>query len=302
MIKFSLLEFLDAFKYYLLEIIPALILGFFLSGVIHEFISVKWINKHLGDRSIKGILYATFIGTLVPVCCWGSLPIAISFYMRGASLGPVLALLIATPATSINALIVTGEFLGLKFAFYLFFSVIFMGIGIGIIGNFLKIRPRFRRSDFCPQCNENENEEHSHFPKSLLERIKSVLKFAYLDMPREIGLETLLGLMLAALVSVIAPIGILMKNYLAGNRGYLFSLVLGLIMYMCSTMSVPLVDAFLKQGLSNGAGLVLLLIGPITSYGTILVLRKEFGIKLLLIYLALICSVSLLLGYVFALL
>lgn len=297
-----LVNFLNTFKYYLVEIIPALLVGFFLSGVVHEFIPTHWVNKHLGGRGIKGVLYSTFIGTLVPVCCWGSLPIAISFYMRGASLGPVLAILIATPATSINALIVTGKFLGIKTAVYLFFSVIFMGIFIGMIGNSLKVRPRPKKTDSCecPSC-EVENEKTSSLKKSFTRRLISVLKFAYIDMPKEIGLETLLGLALAAAVSVVAPVGFLIKNYLVGNIGYLFSVSFGMVMYMCSTMSVPLVDAFIKQGLSVGPGLVLLLVGPITSYGTILVLRKEFGMRLLLIYLGLICGMAVLLGHIFSL-
>jgi uncharacterized membrane protein YraQ (UPF0718 family) len=42
-------------------------------------------------------------------------------------------------------------------------------------------------------------------------------------------------------------------------------------------------------------------VGPITSWGTILVLRKEFGGKILAIYLAVICVMSLALGYCFSL-
>jgi uncharacterized membrane protein YraQ (UPF0718 family) len=67
-------------------------------------------------------------------------------------------------------------------------------------------------------------------------------------------------------------------------------------------MSVPLVDAFVKQGLEIGPALVLLIVGPITSYATILVLRKQFGTRLLLIYLGSISGISVLLGLVFSIL
>jgi len=130
--------------------------------------------------------------------------------------------------------------------------------------------------------------------------MSSVLKYAFVDMVKEIGPEILLGLILAALVGAITPVGILIKQYLAGSWGYLFSLVFGLVMYICSTASVPLVDAFLNQGMNIGAGMVLLLVGPITSYGTILVLRKEFGGKILLIYLGVLSMMSLALGYCFS--
>ena len=43
--------------------------------------------------------------------------------------------------------------------------------------------------------------------------------------------------------------------------------------------------------------MTLLLIGPVTSYGTILVLRKEYGTKVLSIFLASLIAVSLLLGF-----
>jgi len=294
-------DFIHSFKHYFLEMAPALLIGFFISGVIHEFIPTHWVNKHLGGKGIKGVLYSTLVGTIVPVCCWGSLPIALSFYKRGASLGAVLAILIATPATSINALIVTARMLGLRFAVYIFFAVIFMGVFVGIIGNMIKIK-RPKPEDIKCECDDCSTVlgEHKKGRARFFQRLKPLFKFAYIEMPKEIGVETLIGLSLAAAVSVIVPVGALIKDYLSGNAGYIFSLLFGIVMYMCATMSVPLVDAFIKQGMTVGAGLTLLLIGPITSYATILVLRKEFGIRLLAIYLFLICAVSLGLGYLYS--
>ncbi len=72
-------------------------------------------------------------------------------------------------------------------------------------------------------------------------------------------------------------------------------------MYLCSTASVPLVHASVSQGMNIGAGMVLLLIGPIISWGTILVLRKEFGGKTLVLYLVVVSAMALALGYCFSL-
>ncbi len=295
-------NFINSFNHYLIDILPALIIGFLLSGIIHEFISDEWINKHLGGKGIKGILWTTLIGTLVPVCCWGCLPIAVSFRKKGASLGPILAMLVATPATSINALIVTEKFFGPLFTLYLFFSVIIMGIIIGIIGNSLNFASGENETKNC-DCNNNScsHEEAISEKKSFKMRIVSILKYSYIEMPEEIGKETLLGLVLAAVVNSVTPISFFVKNYLAGNIGYLFAVVFGIITYMCATMGVPFVDALVKQGLGIGPGFVLLLIGPITSYGTLLVLKKEFGIKVVAIYLALISSLALILGCIYSL-
>lgn len=292
-------QFFFVFKDYLIEILPALAIGFFLSGLINEFISTSWVEKYLGERGIKPILYATITGTVLPVCCWGSLPIAISFYKKGARLGPVLAFLVATPATSVSALIVAYKLLGLRFTIYIFFAVILMGLIIGGIGNLLKFKPRIKKGETCPHCAEEM--ETCICGEGILAHIKSIFKFAFWDMPREIGLEIFIGIILAASVAAFVPVGRLIKAYLAGGWGYSFSLIFGLIMYICSTATVPLVHAFIKQGMNIGAGMVLLLVGPVTSYGTVLVLRKEFGVKILLVYLGVISIFSLILGYTFSL-
>ena len=291
-------DFIFHLKHYLLEIIPALIFGFFLSGLIYEFLPTSWVEKNLGKGNFKSIFYATITGTILPICCWGSLPVAVGFYKKGSKLGPILAFLVATPATSISALLVTYKLLGIKFTLFIFFAVIFMGLFIGIIGNRFSFKPKETTPQPCPHCNEIKPHIHK---RSFLKRIFSVLKFSFFEMPKEIGLETLLGIVLAAVVASFLPLGLWIKHNLSGWLGYIFALIFGLVMYICSTATVPLVDAFVKQGLSYGAGMTLLLVGPITSFGTILVLKKEFGLKILLFYLGFISFFGLLLGYIFSL-
>ncbi len=134
--------FIMALRHYLIEVIPAVLVGFFLSGMIYETIPATWVDRHLGKKGIAPVLWATIIGALLPICCWGSLPVAVSLYKKGAKFGPVLAFLIATPATSFSALLVTYRLLGFSFMIYAFFSVIIMGIVAGLIGNRLKFTPR----------------------------------------------------------------------------------------------------------------------------------------------------------------
>lgn len=292
-----MVQFLDSLKHYLIMVLPALAIGFLLSGIFHEFIPAKWVEKYLGAKGVRPILYSTLIGTVLPICCWGSLPVALSFYKKGSRLGPVLAFLVATPATSVSALAVSYRLLGPRFTVYIFFSVVLMGLVVGLLGNMFKWEPRKSKAEICPHCtDEGTCNEHK---KGILTRTKSILKFAFVDMPKEIGLEIMLGLILAAAVAAFIPIGNLVKLHLSGVWAYPFSLTFGLVMYFCSTASVPLVDALLTQGMNIGAGLILLLVGPITSYGTILVLKKEFGIKILTFYLVAISVLAVILGIVY---
>jgi len=294
-------HFAHVFLHYLYEILPALAIGFFISGIVHEMIPEDKVLKYLGAGGIAPVFYSTLIGTLLPVCCWGSLPIAVSFYKKGARLGPILAFLVATPATSISALLVAYSVLGIKFAVYIFFAVIIMGITIGLIGNRIKYTPKnILEKTICPRCEADPVHIHTH-EKKFKERVVSALKYAYIELPKEIGLELIIGILLAAGVATFVPAGKFIKTYLGGWAGYAFSVVFGIFMYICSTATVPLVDSLMRQGMNPGAGMTLLLVGPVTSYGTILVLRKEYGMKTLAIFVSSLVIISLLLGFGFQL-
>jgi uncharacterized membrane protein YraQ (UPF0718 family) len=324
------IDFLVIFKDYLIDVLPYLAVGFLLSGVINEFVPSGWVEKHLGGSGIRPLLYATLAGTILPVCCIGSLPIAISLHQKGARLGPVMAFLVATPATSISALLVTYGLLGLKFTIYIFFAVIIMGLIMGIISNRLHAPSKAKGSQpetaTCPTCGgqvetkdaptaerdgetyyfccshcKDEFEENDGATGSKIRhRLKHVFRYAFVDMVKDIGPELLLGLVLAAVVAAITPIGEFIGNYLDGGYAYPIALVFGLAMYICSTASVPLVHALLSQGMNIGAGMLLLLVGPITSWSTILIVRRQFGGRILLVYMVVISALALTLGFIYS--
>ncbi|OGS26247.1 MAG: hypothetical protein A2297_05220, partial [Elusimicrobia bacterium RIFOXYB2_FULL_48_7] len=288
--------------HYVKDIVPSIILGLVISGIVHELLPQSIIEKHLGNKGFLPLLYVIIIGMILPVCCFGSLPIAVTFRKKGVPLGPVLAFLIATPATSITAILVTWKLMGVAFTIALCTGVVIMGFIIGIIGNFFETPEVKDAGDSCPMCEEcsSDSDGHSHHKNGFINKLRSILTYAFIDMPREMGLELVLGILLAAVIASIAPVNYFIEHYLAGFAGYIFALVFGLVMYICSTASVPLAHAFVQAGLSIGAGMVLLLAGPVTSYGTILVIKKEFGLKILIIYLAVIGVMSILIGLAFA--
>lgn len=290
-------HFFHVLAHYSYEVIPAVLIGFLISGIIHEIIPTSLIEKYLGRKGIMPILWATIVGAFLPVCCWGSLPIALSFYKKGSRLGPVLAFLVATPATSVSAIVVSFRLLGFVFTFYMFAVVVIMGIVIGLIGNNLKYTPRKEIKNTCPHCAEET--DLCKCGESFIDKVKDVLKFAFIEMPRDIGIELFIGILLAVVVESYVPIGDLINDYLSGNAAYFFSLIVGLFMYFCSTASVPLIHALIGQGMNPGAAFVLLLVGPITSYGTILVFWKEFGVKILFYYILSVCLLAVTFGIIY---
>ncbi len=290
-------SFLDAFIAYVDKLWLAVVLGFVISGYVNSFISTDLVRKYLGKKGLRPLLLSSLIGVLLPVCCFGSLPIAITMKKKGARLGPTLAFLVTAPATSISALIVCWRLLGIDFTVYIFFAAVLMGLILGFVADYSRLKLLF--DEQSQQENICENRQSKKTSLSFLKRSRQAFTYALITLPREIGIELILGIVLASLILVFDPIKDFIFQYLSGVAGYAASLLFGLATYVCSTASVPLAHALDEAGLGQGPVMVYLLAGPITSYGMIFVIRKKFGLKVLFTYLLTICLSALMLGFIF---
>lgn len=293
-------NFLENLHHYIISVTPALALGLVVSGFIHEFIPDNLITRYLSGKGLRPIIYTTLVGIFLPVCCIGSLPVAVTLHRRGVRLGPVLSFLVATPATSITALFVAYSLLGALTTVYLFISVAIVAILLGVLTEKFYIE-NGTIEDSCPCSKKIGHESLEKDKKPTCRKIWDSLRFSS-KLLKEIWLEITIGLAVAALIASMDLLPKIIETYLYGIFAYLFSVVFGIVMYMCSTGSVPMVHALISKGFPPGAGLVLLILGSVTSYSTLLVIGKEFGIKTLSAYLIIITITSLILGYGYSLL
>lgn len=290
-------KFILTFLAYAQELWWPVLLGFFLSGIVYVFIPQKIIQEHLGSGGLKPILLSSLIGTTLPVCCFGVLPIVVTLKQKGARLGPMLAFLVTTPATSISALAVCWKLLGPLFTVYIFVAVIAIGVVIGLIGNLLPYKSSnalVAEEKCCSTATPSAAAQ-----RNFGQKISSVLTHTFIVLPKEIGGELLLGVALASFLVIFDPLQNFIRQYLTGALGYVAILISGPLTYTCSTASVPLADALLKSGMQWGQVMTYLIEGPITSYSSILVLNKEFGWKILVVYLLSVALLSLAAGLAF---
>jgi hypothetical protein len=80
----------------------------------------------------------------------------------------------------------------------------------------------------------------------------------------------------------------------AGFMPLLVALAIALVIYICPTGSVPFIAALVAKGMSLGAALVFLVLGPATNYPFILIIWRKFGARALGVYLSglVICSLG----------
>ena len=91
---------------------PMLILGLFLSGLIHVFISREAILRWLREDSLKSVSTSAAVGVPVPLCSCSVVPVVAEMRNKGASRSSCMSFLITAPETGADSILVTNAFFG----------------------------------------------------------------------------------------------------------------------------------------------------------------------------------------------
>lgn len=281
--------------HYLLEASPWLLLGFLFAGLLKAFVPSEVLLRYLGKRNVRSILTATLVGIPLPLCSCGVIPTGVALHNQGASRASTLAFFIATPATTITAILITLGMLGWKFTLAEIMTTFVVAIVTGLLALILIKEKPVKETRPNPQTAEifagNEN--------GFKERIKTTFRYGFIDMIDDIGLYIIIGLLVAGIIAALVPSSII-GQYLGG--GLLALLIMALVatpIYICSTASVPFVAALVAQGMHPCAGLVFLILGPATNLSTILAIGKSMGKKTVLLYVTSIMALSIFMAYSF---
>ncbi len=91
---------------------PMLLLGLFLSGLIHVFISREAILRWLRHDSLKSVSTSAALGVPVPLCSCSVVPVVAEMRRKGASRSSCMSFLITAPETGADSILVTNAFFG----------------------------------------------------------------------------------------------------------------------------------------------------------------------------------------------
>jgi HflK protein len=278
-----------------------LLFGFVLGGVLAVLVPQRLILRLLGRGRISSVLWASAIGVPLPLCSCGVLPAALRLSKQGATKGATVSFLISTPETDIDAIALTYGLMGPRFAIFRAVAGVLTAIAGGIATNLFGERrrgPGESAAESAPTPAETPPLADARPAVALTERVRRVFHYAFGEMLDEIAHWLVVGIVVAALVTVLVPPS-LIESYLGGGLvTMLVMLVIAIPIYTCASASTPIAAALILKGLDPGAALVFLLAGPATNLGAVLVLLKFLGARVVTIYLASIAVVSVLAGYV----
>lgn len=284
-----------------------LLLGVLLAALIKGKLPTTLVQRWLSGQGVGSVLRAAVIGAPLPLCSCGVLPTAVGLHRQGASKPATVAFLIATPETGVDSISISYALLGPVMAIIRPIAALFSAIFSGVLVLWL---------DRPPAASPPTPEEHS--PPCCASTVPpdpgqsaccntgtatpptapttyATLYAAGVDILDDISTWLLIGLLLAAAVAtVIEPAALTQVGQ--GLPAMLVMLVVGLPLYICATASTPLAAAMLAAGVSPGAVLVFLLVGPATNISALGILQQTLGLRALALYLLGISFSALLMG------
>lgn len=274
------MELFSSLLFMLNEMSPYILLGFFIAGLLHAFISRAAFSRHLSGTGWKSIVKSALIGIPLPLCSCGVLPTAISMRRNGASNAASTSFLVATPQTGVDSIAATWSLLGPAFAIIRPIAALFTAVFGGlIVGKTEVVNHQHSETD----CHITE--ELSEPRKSFGNKLISALRYGFIDLVASIGGWLVFGLVIAAIISVYVP-----KDFFSILGTWpLLSMIAVLIvaipMYVCATGSIPIALSLVMKGLSPGTALVLLMAGPAANFASFTLISREMGRKTAILYL-----------------
>ncbi|WP_096087199.1 SO_0444 family Cu/Zn efflux transporter [Agaribacterium haliotis] len=297
------------------ESAPWLLLGLLVAGLMKAFVPQQLLARHLGKPGFTSTLKAALFGAPLPLCSCGVIPAALGLRRSGASKASTTSFLISTPETGVDSISISYALLGPFMAIIRPIAAICSAICAGLlVGKDDDKTPTSateqadKQASCCAKTTEttettetkaNEtstccSKEKANTSTSVIEKIKQGLRFCFIDLVKDISPWLLIGLAFAAIVRTYVPTEFL-SQWGDGLLAFIVMAAIGVPMYICATASTPIAAGFLFSGVSPGAVLVFMLVGPATNIATVGLVRRELGKRALAAYLGSVIGV----GFVF---
>ena len=231
------------------------------------------------------------------------LPAAASLKKQGANKGATTAFLISTPESGVDSIAITYALLDPIMTVVRPVAAFVSAVSAGFLENFLtftKDQENLKAANNCPvdnccdgiECPPEEHKNHHTFS----EKIVAGMRFAIVDIWGDIVIWFFLGLLLAGVITAIIPDDFMSGVLGGGFVSMLVMLVFGIPLYICATASTPIAAALILKGVSPGAALVFLLVGPATNVTSLSVLYGILGRKSVFRYLVVLSVMAVIFG------
>lgn len=260
----------------IIEALPFILLGVVLSALLAHYVKEEKLLKLIPKNRFLGILVATLIGFVFPVCECGNVPLARRLVQKGVQ--PHLALTFLISAPAINPVVIFATWSAFRFMpEIVYLRVIFTFIITWIIGFIFSFHPN--PGEMLAEKNDHShgscvNHRHSSIFRTMIDEFFDMLKVL------------IIGALLASLVQVFIPRNIILSIGSGPILSVLAMIFFAFIISVCSN-----VDSFIALSYVNsftpGSLLAFLTFGPMIDLKSIFMFRTIFKWKIIFYFTAL---------------
>ena len=279
------LQLSQIFWYWLLGIVLGSVISVFVKDKIHGAMT-KLSGHKIG---IFGIIIASVLGILSPLCMYGTIPLAASFSRKGIRDDWLAAFMMSS--ILLNPQLIMYSFaLGKEVLAVRIITCFLCGITAGIIIHFTcKEKSFFNFEGF------SERASHDTDPNLFLRLLKNIGRNI-----KATGGYFLIGILLSALFQRYVPSEQFAQLFGENNEGFglLMAATIGVPLFACGGGTIPLLQQWLYSGMSIGSAASFMLTGPSTKITNLGALKIVLGIKNFILYLAFVMIFSLICGFV----
>ena len=228
-------------------------------------------GKKLG---LLGIIPACILGILSPLCMYGTIPIAASFRKQGMREDWLAAFMMASILLN-PQLIIYSAALGMTALVVRIVTCFLCGCFAGLL-----LFLFYRDKDFFDFEEFEELASHDTHPNPVIRYLLNFWRNV-----KATGIYFLIGILLSALFQRYVPQNF-MVNVFGGNEawGVLMAATIGVPLYACGGGTIPLLQAWLIDGMSMGSASAFMITGPTTKITNLGALKIAIGWKCFLLY------------------
>lgn len=286
------MEILKSLWVILCEMAPYILFGFLVAGLLQVFVDRRTMARHLAGRGWKPVVKAALFGIPLPLCSCGVLPTAVALRRRGASKGATTSFLIATPQTGVDSIAATYSLLGPAFAIIRPVAALVGAVfgGAAVV--------RFDSDNGAAAEIKDEADAEPEIKGGVGSKLLAAVRYGFVDMVASVGGWLVVGLIIAALITVFVPDELFVGLSRYPILAMLAVVVVAVPMYVCATGSIPIALSLMMKGLSPGIAFVMLMAGPAANFASVMILSKTQGRRATAIYIGSVVLTALAFGII----
>ncbi|MBD7912147.1 permease [Clostridium cibarium] len=267
----------------LIETLPFLLIGAFLSSMIQICVSENILAKIFPRNTIMASIIAAVSGILFPVCDCGTIPVARGFLKKGLPLSVAVTFMLSAPIVNPIAIISTlYAFPDMK---YIVVYRVILGIIISIIVGLIMNRYSAKDvvNDYIINCQCELCSGEYTTSKNIFTKIKGVFLLAG-DEFINVSKYMIVGALLSASIQTLIGQKVIAFVPEGKVASLIIMMVFAFVFSVCSTSDAFIAKGFLNE-FSKGSVLGFLIIGPMIDIKNTMMLlgsfKKSFVVKLL---------------------